>query len=93
MSATIRSREAPPVAHVALAGTDLEVCIRLENDELAIEVTKADKLVYRVVIEQATGPIENAWIAEMFVRDQRVRLADLSTDVAEYLHGLDISQG
>ena len=82
-----------PAERVVVPGTDLEVYISLENGELTLQVMKANTRVYRVVVEQATAPIDNAWIAEMFGRDDRVRLADLSSDVADYMATLDIAQG
>ena len=93
MSGSADRTGSPSITRVSLPDTDLEVCVRLENDELTVEVSKTNLLVYRVVVEQATGPIENAWIADLFLRSDRVRLADLSSDVAEYIQGLDISQG
>ena len=74
-------------------GTDLTVVARLDNGELTIIVNKANKSVYRIVIEQATMPIENAWLADMFIRYDRVRLAELSADVEEYVDSLNTSQG
>jgi hypothetical protein len=73
--------------------TDLEVIVSLENDALTMVLTKADKRVYRVVVEQATIPIENAWLADMFMRDDRVRLGELSAELADYVESLNISQG
>ena len=78
---------------VTVPGTDLEVLIFLEHDEMTVEVRKASTRVYRVVVEQATAPIDNAWIAEMFGRDDRVRLADLTSDVVDYMASLDVAQG
>jgi hypothetical protein len=78
---------------VEFSGTDLGVRISLNNGELTVEVMKADTLVYRVVVEQATGPIANAWIVDLFMRSDRVRLADMSAEVTEYLGSLNIAQG
>ena len=78
---------------VEFSGTDLGVRITLESGDLTVEVMKADTLVYRVVVEQATGAIENAWIVDLFMRSDRVRLADISAEVAEYLGSLNIAQG
>jgi hypothetical protein len=38
-------------------------------------------------------PIENTWLADMFMRDDRVHLGKLSADVAEYVETLNIAQG
>ena len=78
---------------VTFPGTDLEVIVSVAAGDLAVNVTKSGKLVYRVVIEQATGPIDSAWIVDLFTRSDRVCLADLSADVEEYLESLNIAQG
>ena len=56
-------------------------------------VHKANRSVYRVVLEQATLPIENAWLAEMFMRNDRVHLGELSADLEAYVETLNIAQG
>ena len=38
-------------------------------------------------------PIENTWLADMFMRDDRVHLGKLSADVEEYVETLNIAQG
>ena len=38
-------------------------------------------------------PIENAWLADMFMRDDRVQLGQLSADVEDYVETLNIAQG
>ena len=74
-------------------GTDLTVFVELNASELSLTVNKADRRVYRVVLEQATMPIENTWLADMFMRDDRVHLGKLSADVEEYVETLNIAQG
>ena len=91
MDAT-RLRE-PATSRLDFPGTDLTVFVQLSNGELSMTINKANKSVYRVVVEQATMPIENAWLADMFMRDDRVRLGELSADVDEYIKTLDIAQG
>ena len=83
----------PVTGRYHVPGTDLEVIVSLENDALTMVLTKANKRVYRVVVEQATMPIENAWLADMFMRDDRVRLGELSAELADYVESLNISQG
>jgi hypothetical protein len=83
----------PITGRYHVPGTDLEVIVSLENDALTMVLTKANKRVYRVVVEQATMPIENAWLADMFMRDDRVRLGELSAELADYVESLNISQG
>jgi hypothetical protein len=74
-------------------GTDLTVLVELNGSELSLTVNKADRRVYRLVMEEATMPIENTWLADMFMRDDRVHLGKLSADVAEYVETLNIAQG
>ena len=74
-------------------GTDLEVTSTLRDGDLTLDVKKAGQIVYRVVIEQAAGRLENAWIADLFCRYERIRMEDISGEMAEYLGSLDIAQG
>ncbi len=74
-------------------GTDLSVFVELIGGELSMTVHKADRSVYRVILEQATLPIENAWLADMFMRDDRVQLGKLSADLEDYVETLNIAQG
>jgi hypothetical protein len=75
------------------SSTDLEVAVSLENDELTIVLNKANARVYRVVVEQATMPIENAWLSDMFMHDHRVRLGQLASDLDDYVDSLNVAQG
>jgi hypothetical protein len=83
----------PAASRLDFPGTDLTVCVELNDGELSMTVNKAGKRVYRVVLEQATQPIENAWLADMFMRDDRVQLGKLSADVEDYVASLNIAQG
>lgn len=74
-------------------GTDVSVFVELNGSELSVTVNKADRRVYRVVLEEATMPIENTWLADMFMREDRVHLGKLSADVEEYVETLNIAQG
>jgi len=74
-------------------GTDLAVLVELTDGELSMTVHRAHRSVYRVVLEQATMPLEDAWLADMFMRSDRVRLAELSADLAEYVETLNVAQG
>jgi hypothetical protein len=84
---------APLTERLLVPGTDLEVVVSLDNDELTMVLNKANARVYRVVVEQATRPIENSWLSDMFMHDHRVRLADLTSDVDDYVESLNVSQG
>ena len=79
--------------YVRVPGTDLEVAISLEKDQLTIALNKTDVRVYRVVIEQATMPIEHAWLSDLFMHDHRVRLSEFASDLEDYVESLDLSQG
>jgi hypothetical protein len=81
------------VRRLDFPGTDLTVFVELNGSELSLMVHKADRRVYRVVLEQATMPIENTWLADMFMRDDRVHLGKLSADVEDYVETLNIAQG
>lgn len=88
------TRPSMPIQNrVDIPGTDLRVQIELIEDELTMTVSKAQIAVYRVILENATKPIENAWLAEMFMREDRVQLDELSADVSDYVDTLNISQG
>ena len=83
-----------PVANrFDIPGTDLVVKIEYSNDELCMTVDKAHGSVYRLVIENASIPIEHTWLAEMFMRDERFKLGSLSAEVVDYVDSLNISQG
>jgi hypothetical protein len=83
----------PAAGRLDFLGTDLTVFVELRDGELSLMVNKANKTVYRVVLEQATTPIENAWLSDMFMHDHRIRLAELSRDLEEYVESLNLSQG
>ena len=76
-----------------IAGTDLEVRVSLANASLTIEVMKSEACVHRVVLDHATDPIENAWLAELFSRDERVPMDELAHQLDDYVAGLNPNQG
>jgi len=78
---------------VRVPETALAVTITLEKDELTIALNKSDARVYRVRIEQATMPIEHAWLSDLFMHDNRVRLSEFASDLQDYVESLDLSQG
>jgi hypothetical protein len=78
---------------VKIPDTDLEVTVSLENDQLTIALNKSDARVYRVVVEQATMPIEHRWLSDLFMQDHRVRLSEFTSDLEDYVQSLDLSQG
>ena len=81
------------IERVMLVGTDLEVIVSLDQDELTIELRKSNVALHRVIVEQATAPMEDIWLADLFVRDARVRLADVSADIIDFLADRDVAQG
>lgn len=86
----------PPKASkqtLKLDGTDLEVSVTLANASLTIEVLKSGACVHRVILDHATDPIENAWLAELFARDERVPMDELAHQVDDYVAGLNPNQG
>jgi hypothetical protein len=83
----------PVTSRLAVPGTDLEVTVQLENGDLTMVLTKANAHVYRVVIEQATMPIDNTWLSDMFMHEHRVRLGEMSSDLEEYVESLNVAQG
>ncbi len=74
-------------------GTDLEVRVGLANTSLTIEVLKSGACVHRVILNHATDPIENAWLAELFARDERVPMDELAHQLDEYVAGLNPNHG
>ncbi len=74
-------------------GTDLEIRAQLHNKTVTIDVVKAGRCVHRVVIDDAVGPLEHEWIADLFAREDRVHLGHLTREAAEYLESLNTNQG
>ena len=81
------------ISRLAVPGTDLEVTVRLENGDLTMVLMKANAHVYRVVVEQATMPIDHAWLSDMFMHDHRVRLGEMASELEEYVESLNVAQG
>jgi len=76
-----------------LDGTDIVVCVRLENASMRIEVKKTDACVHTVIIDNAEDSIEHAWLIDLFAREDRVELRELANDVEEYLLSTNTNQG
>jgi len=83
----------PGTGRWAVPGTDLEITTTLEHGDLTIVLAKANARVCRVIVEQATIPIEHAWLSDMFMYDYRIRLSELTSDLEDYIASLDLSQG
>ncbi len=89
------AHERPEAVDQALkfVGTDLEVRVALANASLTIEVMKSGACVHRVVLDHATDPIEHAWLAELFARDDHIPLDELAHQLDDYVGGLNPNQG
>ncbi len=74
-------------------GTDIEVCVRLKNAAMRIDVMKSDVCVHSVIVDHAADPIEHSWLADLFAREDRVELRELANDVDEYLKSTNTNQG
>ena len=74
-------------------GTDLEIRARLADAALTIDVMKAGTLVHRVVLDQATDPIEHAWLIDLFAREERVGMRELAHQADDYLGSSNRSHG
>ena len=83
----------PVTGRWAVPGTDLEVTTSFERGDLTIVLAKASAHICRLIVEQATMPIEHEWLAEMFTHDYRIRLSELTSDLEDYVASLDLSQG
>jgi hypothetical protein len=75
------------------AGTDLEVRARLANTSLTIEVLKSGACVHRLILDHATVPLEHAWLADLFARDEHVRIDHLARQLEDYVSSLNTNQG
>ena len=80
-------------ATLVFADTDLEIKACLVNAALTIEVLKSGACVYRVVLDHAADPIEHAWLADLFARDERVPMQEIADQVEDYVASLNTSQG
>lgn len=78
---------------IQLDGTDIEVCVRLENASMRIDVKKSNVCVHTVIVENAADSIEHSWLADLFAREDHVELRDLAKDVNEYLISTNTNQG
>ena len=76
-----------------LQGTDLEIGATLADGALSLEVLKSGVVVHRLVLDHATDRLENAWLADLFAREDRVRMRDLAGQVDDYVGSLDVNQG
>jgi len=82
-----------PNKHMHFAGTDLEIQAELCDKSVTINVMKSGTCVHRLTIDDAVGRLEHGWIADLFAREDRVALSDLTHQAEEYVGGLNINQG
>lgn len=74
-------------------GTDLEIRAKLADASLTLEVVKSGAVVHRVVLDHATDPLEHAWLAELFAKDEHVRIDEMARQLDDYVGGLNTNQG
>lgn len=74
-------------------GTDLEVRAQLDGDRVTINVMKSGSCVHKVTISDAVGRMEHSWLADMFAREDQVRLSEIQIQAADYVSELNINQG
>ncbi|MEM7746692.1 MAG: hypothetical protein AAGB04_27700 [Pseudomonadota bacterium] len=78
---------------VDFGAADLKIQAQLDGDNVTINVMKSGACVHRLTIEDAVGRMEHSWIADLFARDDRVALSDLTKDAEDYISQLNINQG
>jgi len=76
-----------------LRGTDIEVRARVDGARLTVDVLKSGVCVHRLLIDDATAPLEHAWITDLFAGENRVELRELAGQVDDYVTSLDTNQG
>lgn len=72
---------------------DIEIRAQQEGESVKIDIMKSGTCVHRVTIDDAFDAIENSWIADLFAREDRIALSQLSRDADDYVGGLNINQG
>ena len=78
---------------IPLEGTDIQVCVRLENESMRIDVKKSNACVHTVIIDNAEDSLEHSWLANLFSREDRVAMRDLAQEMDEYLVSTNTNQG
>jgi hypothetical protein len=79
--------------YLRFAGTDLEIRAELNNDSVTIDVLKSGNCVHRLTIDDVAGRMEHGWIADMFAREDRIALSQLTLEADEFVSDLNINQG
>mgnify|MGYP001162055676 CR=1 FL=1 len=82
-----------PSKSLSFDGADIEIRAQLGTKSVTIDVMKSGACVHRLTINDAVGPIEHSWLANLFAREDRVELAALTREVDDYVGGLNINQG
>ncbi len=72
---------------------DLEIRAKLVDGAAVIRVMKSGACIHSVRIDDAVGPLEHSWIADLFAREERVSVSRLTREVDDYVGGLNINQG
>ena len=76
-----------------LEGTDIQVCVRLENGSMRIDVKKSSACVYTVIIDNAEDQLEHPWLADLFSEENRLNLSNLAHEMDKYLVSTNTNQG
>jgi len=74
-------------------GADIEIRAQQDGESVKIDIMKSGACVHRLTIDDAFDSIENSWIADLFAREDRVALSELSRDADAYIGELNINQG
>ena len=97
---TVRGREAMSsykgdgtMETLSFPGTDLEIQACLANNSITIEVLKSGTCVHRVVLDHAVDPLEHAWLANLFAREEHVQIDKLGHQLDDYVSSLNTNQG
>jgi len=81
------------VKALRFSGSDFEIQAQQEGESVTINVMKSGACVHRLTIDDAFERLDHGWIADLFAREDRVKLSELSKDADDYIDELNINQG
>ena len=76
-----------------VTGTDVEICARLEDSSILIEIAKAGSCIHTLQINNATDKMEHLWLANLFGRTETLEGRDLAHEVDRFLLTTNTNQG
>lgn len=79
--------------YLRFGGTDLEIRAELNSDSVTIDILKSGNCVHRLTVDDALGRMEHGWIADLFAREDRIALSQLTNEADEFVSNLNINQG